>query len=198
MPAWPAWAPAHAPAPARASAAQKEKTRGRNPSSGSTPCRRGTIFPAARALAPCPHNVVAPVLAVALGKARGDASPGTAAISVQQGKQKRRWEAGPIRPGERCAWRPWDCLAPWAAPEEAMSKCPPSVWPWRSSAWPHQKCSVLFLSGPLCIPALPVSWEEDRGLGPASLLVQPTGPSPGSRRPVKSPGAWGLGTEDQV
>lgn len=32
-------------------------------------CQRGTTLPAARALAPCPHNVVAPVLAAALGKA---------------------------------------------------------------------------------------------------------------------------------
>ncbi|TKC51282.1 hypothetical protein EI555_000203, partial [Monodon monoceros] len=170
------------------------------------PLLQGTAFPAARALALLPHALAALVLAAALVKAGEEARPGTTVVSVQVSlgspekgeKQKRRWEAGPIRPGEKCAWRAWARLAPWAAPEEVVSKYPRSEWLWENDVYPHPKCSVLFLRGQLWIPALPLSWRKGRGLGPASLLGQPVGPRPGIRQLVKGPGAWGTETEAQV
>lgn len=45
-------------------------------------------------------------------------SPRVTSVCSQQGKQKRRREAGPSHPGEKRAWGPWASVAPLAVPEE--------------------------------------------------------------------------------
>ncbi|XP_070280235.1 protein KRBA1 isoform X5 [Myotis yumanensis] len=105
----------------------------------------------------------------ALVKVQGEQSPGTTSVSGQE-KQRRRREAGPRLPGQKCAWRPQAGLAPWAAPKE----------------------------GQLGVSALPLSQRKGPGRGPASLLGHPLGPCPGSSGLVKNPGIRCLDTEDQV